>query len=183
MDDDLEGLGRSEIIESGLDDRRLLRHDGRRDKALRSSAGLKESIAQRENTFRCTCAIAEQIDGRRDPQTLAAGVFEATVEGVICGVGSGPMRANAGVGGSKSGFGSRKRGNTVEGVGVVSSELDCTFSNGSSMELVEGNGVAAGEASPRKPLQRITGGRGGSFGIGTVSSSGVSSGTTSFHFG
>ena len=64
--------------------------------------------------------MAEAIDGRREPQTLAAGVLAATEDGVICGVGSGPMRASAGVGGRRSGFGSRKRGTTVAGVGVVS---------------------------------------------------------------
>lgn len=64
--------------------------------------------------------MAEPIDGRRELQVLTAGVFEAKVDGVNCGVGSGPMRASAGVGGARSGFGSKKRGTTVRGVGVPS---------------------------------------------------------------
>jgi len=71
-------------------------------------------------------AMAEHIDidGRRELQTLAAGVLEAMDAGVICGVGSGPMRARAGVGGARSGFGSRKRGSTVRGVGVPSCDVE-----------------------------------------------------------
>ena len=52
-------------------------------------------------------AMAELIDGRRELQALAAGVLKATEEGVNCGVGRGPMRARAGVGGARSGLGSR----------------------------------------------------------------------------
>lgn len=69
---------------------------------------------------RCAKAIAEQMDGRREPYTLTAGVFDATDDGVRFGVGSGPMRARAGVGGWISGFGSKNRGSTVVGVGVPS---------------------------------------------------------------
>ena len=64
--------------------------------------------------------MAEQIDGRREPQALTAGVFEATDDGVNCGVGNGPIRANAGVGGAMSGLGSKNRGRIVNGVGVLS---------------------------------------------------------------
>lgn len=59
--------------------------------------------------------------GRREEQTLTAGVLDAIDVGVIWGVGKGPSRANAGgVGGMTSGFGSRKRGGMVVGVGVDS---------------------------------------------------------------
>lgn len=68
----------------------------------------------------CAIAQAEQMEGRRELQALTAGVFEATDEGVMLGVGRGPMRARAGVGGWMSGLGSRKRGRTVDGVGVLS---------------------------------------------------------------
>ena len=78
------------------------------------------SKAQRFKLAFCAVAIAEHIDGRRELQALTAGVPEATDEGVSCGVGRGPMRANGGVGGTRSGFGSRKRGITVSGVGVPS---------------------------------------------------------------
>ena len=72
---------------------------------------------------RCANAIAEHMDGRRVPLALTAGVLEAMDEtdGVICGVGKGPMRARAGVGGAMLGLGSKKRGGKIEaGVGVVS---------------------------------------------------------------
>ena len=73
-------------------------------------------------------AIAEQIEGLLEPQALAAGVLEATEEGVSCGVGNGPIRANAGVGGrvggARSGLGSRYRGSTVIGVGVLSEDVE-----------------------------------------------------------
>jgi hypothetical protein len=71
-------------------------------------------------------AMAEQIEGRRELQTLAAGVLKPTVDGVIKGVGKGPIRARAGVGGAMSGFGSRKRGSTVSGVGVLSCDVEST---------------------------------------------------------
>ena len=63
------------------------------------------------------------MDGRRVPLALTAGVLEAMDEtdGVICGVGRGPMRASAGVGGAMLGLGSKNRGGKIEaGVGVVS---------------------------------------------------------------
>ena len=72
---------------------------------------------------RCANAIAEHMDGRRVPLALTAGVLEAMDEtdGVICGVGRGPMRASAGVGGAMFGLGSRKRGGMMDaGVGVDS---------------------------------------------------------------
>jgi len=68
-------------------------------------------------------AIAEDIEVRREPHTLTAGVLEAIDDGVITGVGRGPMRAKAGVGGAIVGRGSRKRGGQMAaGVGVVSWE-------------------------------------------------------------
>jgi len=89
--------------------------------------------------------MAEQIDGRREVKTLAAGVFEPTVEGVMSGVGNGPMRASAGVGGAMSGFGSKKRGGrTVAGVGVLSGE---ELSRVGSIALFVGVGVV-GEDKP-----------------------------------
>lgn len=59
--------------------------------------------------------MAEHIDGRRDPKAmaLAAGVVLVRDCGVKAGVGSGPKRTmdgSDGVGGSRSGFGSRNRG-------------------------------------------------------------------------
>jgi hypothetical protein len=92
---------------------------------------------------RCAMAMAEQIDGRREPQALTAGVFEATDDGVSCGVGSGPMRGSAG--GSISGLGSKKRGSKAIGVGVVSDDID---SNCIAFEVaVVGVGVV-GDAMP-----------------------------------
>ena len=68
--------------------------------------------------------MAEHIDGRREAHTLAAGVLGATVDGVMFGVGSGPMRARAGVGGWISGLGSKNGGRIVEGVGVHSCDAE-----------------------------------------------------------
>lgn len=93
----------------------------------------------------CAMAMAEHIDGRRESQTLAAGVLEVIDDGVICGVGSGPIRARAGVGGPRSGFGSRKRGSTVSGVGVLSCDVDALGTG--LCAFIEGAGVA-GEAKP-----------------------------------
>ena len=87
----------------------------------------KVSTAHRLKLACCAKAIAELIDGRRELQTLTAGVLEATDDGVNCGVGRGPMRARAGVGGARSGFGSKKRGITVKGVGVPSSDVVSSF--------------------------------------------------------
>jgi len=74
--------------------------------------GLNWSTQVRANDEHCACWIAEHIDGRREPKAiaLAAGVLLANDCGVNEGVGSGPRRARDGVGGSRSGFGSRKRG-------------------------------------------------------------------------
>lgn len=70
-------------------------------------------------------AMAEDMEGRRDPHALTAGVLAATDDGVICGVGNGPKRAKAGVGGAIVGLGSKKRGGQIlAGVGVVSCELE-----------------------------------------------------------
>ena len=56
------------------------------------------------------------MEGLRVPLALTAGVLEAMDEtdGVICGVGKGPMRASAGVGGAMLGLGSKKRGGKIE---------------------------------------------------------------------
>jgi len=75
----------------------------------------------------CAMAIAELMDGRRELQALTAGVLEATEDGVISGVGKGPKRAKAGVGGAMSGFGSKKRGKTVNGVGVFCCDVESMF--------------------------------------------------------
>ena len=64
--------------------------------------------------------MAELMEGRRELQALTAGVLEATDDGVICGVGKGPKRTKAGVGGASSGLGSKNRGSAVAGVGVLS---------------------------------------------------------------
>lgn len=89
--------------------------------------------------------MAEPIDGLRELQTLTAGVFEPTVDGVSCGVGKGPIRARAGVGGAMSGFGSKNRGTTVKGVGVPSWDVESSF-----MALKEARGGVGvvGEAKP-----------------------------------
>jgi hypothetical protein len=68
--------------------------------------------------------MAEHMDGRLEPQVLTAGVPEATDDGVMTGVGRGPIRASAGVGGQRFGEGSRKRGNAAKGVGLLSCEVD-----------------------------------------------------------
>lgn len=51
-------------------------------------------------------------------------MFDASEDGVRVGVGSGPILTNAGVGGPSSGVGSRKRGNTIDGVGVLSIDVE-----------------------------------------------------------
>lgn len=115
IDDAREDLDRSD---SGLDRVEAVdMTDGRLE--LGGKPG-NVSIAQRLKPDFCAMAMAEQIGGRRDPQALTAGVLAATDDGVSCGVGSGPKRANAGVGGAISGLGSRNRGSTVSGVGVPS---------------------------------------------------------------
>ncbi len=124
MDEAREDRDRSDIIDSGLERvDATLATDGRRDPSAMLSfdqlAGML-SIAQRLNIDICAVAIAAHIEGRRELQTLAAGVLEAIDDGVMCGVGRGPIRASAGDGGRRSGFGSRKRGMNVDGVGVPS---------------------------------------------------------------
>ena len=117
---------RSEIMDSGLE--RELATEGRREAngwfSLPEAPIGKVSIAHRLKVPFWTMAIAEQIDGRLEPQVLTAGVLEVTDDGVSCGVGRGPILANAGVGGARSGFGSKNRGRTVIGVGVVSCEVE-----------------------------------------------------------
>lgn len=87
----------------------------------------------------CARAMAEDIDGRRKPQRLAAGVSEATEEGVKFGVGRGSMR------GARSGLGSRNRGNASDGVGVLSCDVEASrMGLGVCFEAV---GVAGEESS------------------------------------
>jgi hypothetical protein len=70
----------SDIIDSGLDRvEAALVIDGRLE-LDRNPA--KVSIAQRLKPVFCAIAIAEQIDGRREPQALTAGVLAATDDGV-----------------------------------------------------------------------------------------------------
>lgn len=120
--------------------------------------------------------MAELMDGRLELQALTAGVFEATVDGVICGVGSGPMRASAGVGGARSGFGSKKRGKAVIGVGVLTCDVESTAMG---CDATRETGVVICERS------LLTGHCGASAGllccgIGTLSSSGVKTGIKLF---
>ncbi len=104
--------------------------DGRRLENWKASGTLQAgscvqgSSAERLMETVCACDIARHMDGRRDAKgaALAAGVLNAPVCGVICGVGSGPMRARDGVGGSMVGLGSKNLGGLV-GVGVAS--RDC----------------------------------------------------------
>lgn len=118
IDEAREDRDRSDIIDSGLERvEAALAIDGRLELGRNPE---KVSIAQRLKPDFCTMAIAEQIEGRREPQALTAGVLAATDDGVSCGVGRGPMRANAGVGGAISGLGSKNLGSTVSGVGVPS---------------------------------------------------------------
>jgi len=118
IDEAREDRDRSDIIDSGLERvEATLAMEGRLESGRNPE---KVSIAQRLKPDFCTIAIAELIEGRREPQALTAGVLAATDDGVSCGVGSGPIRANAGVGGAISGLGSKNRGSTVKGVGVPS---------------------------------------------------------------
>jgi len=117
------------------------------------------------------------MDGRRELQTLAAGVFAAFVDGVICGVGRHRRRTRSGVGGRTSVFGSKKRGRIVDGVGVLSCEIEPKL-NG-SLDSLLGLGVASGEGIPNKGMLAGASVFSVSLGIGIVSNSGVSSGTTS----
>jgi hypothetical protein len=109
-----------------------------------------------------------------------AGVLEAMDEtdGVICGVGKGPMRASAGVGGAIVGLGSKKRGGKIDaGVGVVSCELLSTL-RALIGDLVcvgarvgRGNSVHAADSITAFAMRS---------GRGMLSSSGVSMGTSFF---
>lgn len=106
----------------------------------------KVSYAHRLKPDFWAIAIAEHMDDRREPQALTAGVLEATDDGVSCGVGSGPIRANAGVGGAISGLGSRNRGGrTVNGVGVLSCDVE---SSCIALNPNFGGVGVVGEASP-----------------------------------
>lgn len=124
-DDAREDREWSDIKDSGLEPDEVLMVEGRLESmVLYSVAEGQASKTQWLKAAFCATAIAEHIDGRRDPQALTAGVLEATEDGVSCGVGSGPIRANRGVGGAISGFGSKNRGGIVEGVGVLSCDCD-----------------------------------------------------------
>lgn len=118
------------------------------------------------------------MDGRRVPEALTAGVPEAIdeTEGVICGVGKGPMRASAGVGGAMFGLGSRKRGGKiVAGVGVLSCEvLSTTIALIAGLACTcakVGKGSSAQAADSMADLVTRSG-------SGMLSSSGVSNGTS-----
>lgn len=81
------------------------------------------------------------MDPLRDPQALAAGMLVAVDCGVMLGVGSGPIRANVGIGGSTLGLGSRYRGSTVAGVGVFSCEVESMGRSVSVLWIDAGVGV------------------------------------------
>lgn len=131
--------------------------------------------------FICSAkAMAEHIDGLRAPYTHTAGVFDAIDDGVRFGVGRGPILANAGVGGPNSGVGSRYRGRMVDGVGVLSIEVD---SMGARLNMLfVGVGVAGvGVVGEGKPL---FGSLNAEFNLssmnGIFSRSGVNNGTIRF---
>jgi hypothetical protein len=98
IEDALDERERSEIIDSGLEPDDAVLIDGRRDAGCASEPGYT-SMAHLLKPLLCAMPMAEHMEGRREPQTLTAGVLEATDDGVICGVGNGPRRASAGVGG------------------------------------------------------------------------------------
>lgn len=119
----------SDIMDSGLEPWEVvLITEVRREFVRYFSISMTEfgnvSMAHLLRAFLCAIPIAEDMEGRLELQALAAGVDEATDDGVSCGVGRGPMRASAGVGGAMLVFGSKKRGKTVLGVGVVSFEVE-----------------------------------------------------------
>lgn len=128
MDELRDERDRSETMDSGLEpDDEADTSDGRRLVMYRSNpmpAPGYWSVVDRQRAKLCAWPMAKDMLERRDsePYTLAAGVLEAIEVGVIWGVGNGPMRDRAGVGGRTLGVGSRKRGSTVAGVGVVSGE-------------------------------------------------------------
>lgn len=174
IDDARDERDRSEIMLSGLERDDALAIEGLRDVGYAEGAYGNCSMAQRLKPACWAMAIAEQIDGRRDTasRTLTAGVFEATDDGVSCGVGSGPWRARAGVGGAPiSTRGSKTFGKAR---GVLSLDSDSR----AAKEFLVGVGVA-GEENCQLPVDSCT--RLGVYGIGTVSSSGVRIGTTLFH--
>ena len=114
------------------------------------------------------------------PLALTAGVLEAIDEtdGVICGVGKGPMRASAGVGGAMLGLGSKKRGGKIEaGVGVVSWELLSTLNALSADFVCVGANAGRGNSAHAADSMTAFAMRSGR---GMLSSSGVSSGTSFF---
>ena len=124
MEEAREKTERSEIMDSGLgyeEADATLVMEGRREVEPGNT-----SMVHRVKPVLWAIAIAEQMDGRRELQVLAAGVLEA-IEGVICGVGSGPIRGTGG--GSMFGVGSRNRGMTVAGVGVPSCDIDSSCAN------------------------------------------------------
>lgn len=169
-------------MDSGLErDERVLLTEGRRDWYLSRPAPGNSSPTQRLKPARCANAMAEHIEGRRGPQALTAGVLEAIdeIDGVSCGVGKGPMRASAGVGGAMFGLGSRKRGGMMDaGVGVVSCEVLSTFM-ALTGDLVRGGGAIAGTGNSAYATDSMTDLAMRS-GRGTLSSSGVSIGTSFF---
>lgn len=120
------------------------------------------------------------MDDRLVPEALTAGVLEAIDEtdGVICGVGKGPMRASAGVGGAMFGLGSRKRGGKiVAGVGVVSCEVLSTPAALIADFACTGANVGKGNSAQAADSMTDLAMRSGS---GMLSSSGVSIGTSFF---
>lgn len=143
MEDARDERDRSDINDSGLEPKDAALIDVRRE-AGGCKPG-KTSIAHLLNPAVSAKRKAENMEGRREPQTLAAGVLEATDDGVICGVGNGPILTNAGVGGWRSGFGSKKRGGIVSGVGVPSCEVESMRIRLNA--LVVGVGVAVGDAN------------------------------------
>lgn len=149
MDDAREERELSDIIDSGLEPCEVeLTTDGRRESVRYFSTSMvvlgNVSMAQRLMACLCAVLIAEHMDGRRELHALAAGVNVATDVGVSCGVGRGPMRASAGVGGAMLAPGSI-RGSAV-GVGVLSCEVEstCIASSGLLLGVV----FAKGEAKP-----------------------------------
>lgn len=142
MEEALDERERSDINDSGLEPEDAALMDWRRDADCELG---NTSIEHLFNPALSTTRKAEHIDGRREPQTLAAGVLEAIDDGVICGVGNGPILAKAGVGGWRSGFGSKNRGSTVRGVGVPSYEVESMRVRWN--ELFVGVGVVIGDVN------------------------------------
>ena len=177
-----EDRERSLIMDSGLErDDKVLLIDGRRVWYFSRPEQGSSSLTQRLKPARCANAIAEHMEGLRGPQALTAGVLDAMeeIDGVNCGVGRGPMRASAGVGGAMLGLGSKKRGGKmVAGVGVVSCEVLSTFIAFAG-DLTRVNGAGVGMGSSAFAVDSMTDLTMRS-GTGTLSSSGVSMGTSFF---